>query len=176
MPEKGKKAEVDDLFEAAYDELRRLAASIKRGGVITISPTGLVNQAWVKLSRSRDLAPGSLAHFKGLAARAMKQVLFDEAERARAKKRGGDRDVMLVTFDDAVHRPVTMGGELLALKGALEELATAAPRQAEIVERRFFGGMQVAEIAAEMGVDKSTVERGLRAAKAWLGQRVRAGI
>jgi RNA polymerase sigma factor (TIGR02999 family) len=175
MLDKRTQQEVNDLFNAAYDELRRLAASIKRErGGITISPTGLVNQAWVKLSRSKEFEPGSLGQFKGLAARAMKQVLFDEAGRAHAQKRGGGPGEIFVTFEEAVHRPITSSRELLALKSALDELAGVAPRQAEIVDRRFFGGMEIAEIAAEMDVAKSTVEREWRAARAWLAHRVRA--
>jgi RNA polymerase sigma factor (TIGR02999 family) len=172
----GTQRQVDELFNVAYEELRRLAASIKRQGRgITISPTGLVNQAWVKLSKSRGFAPTSLGHFKNLAARAMKQVLFDAAQRAHAQKRQGEPGEIFVTFEESLHQPITSGRELLALKGALEELAAVAPRQAQIVEWRFFGGMEVAEIAAELGVSEATVERDWRAAKAWLAHRIRAG-
>jgi RNA polymerase sigma factor (TIGR02999 family) len=90
---------LDELFSAAYDELRRLAASVRRSDPrATLSPTALVNEAWLKLAASPQLAHTSRPHFKRIAARAMRQVLVEAARRRRAEKRGGGSAA--VTFDE----------------------------------------------------------------------------
>src|SRR5678815_3791788 len=92
---------LDDLFSAAYEELRRLAASVRRNDpAATLSPTALVNEAWLKLADSPSVADTSPLHFKRIAARAMRQVLVEAARRRTADKRGGGAAV--VTFDDAM--------------------------------------------------------------------------
>jgi RNA polymerase sigma factor (TIGR02999 family) len=137
---------LDDLFSATYDELRRLAASVRRADPsVTLSPTALVNEAWLKLADSPHLARASRVHFKRIAARAMRQVLIEAARRRNADKRGGGSAV--VTFDEALVPATTSADELLALDGALDALARINPRQATMVESRFFGGLDVAETA-----------------------------
>jgi RNA polymerase sigma factor (TIGR02999 family) len=165
---------LDELFSATYEELRRLALRVRRGDAsLTLSATALVNEAWIKLARSPQLSFESPLHFRRLAARAMRQLLVEAARRRLAGKRGEGR-VQMVTFDEAAHdRPVT-GSELLALDAALEELAQTAPRQAQMIECRFFGGMDVAETAALLEVSEATLMRDWRAAKAWLSQAMRS--
>jgi len=167
----------DLVFSAAYEELRRLAATIKRGSSnVTLSATGLVNQAWIKLRRSPDFVATSPLHFKRVAGRAMRQVLYDAAKQQQADKRGGDQ--LFVTFDESVAGPAqtaTSADELLRLEEALKELEKIGPQQAQIVDCRFYGGMSVDETAEALGVPKTTIEREWRAAKAWLAHRVRAG-
>jgi RNA polymerase sigma factor (TIGR02999 family) len=165
---------LDDLFSVAYEELRRLALAVRRRErSLTLSPTVLVNEAWLKLARSPDVAFESPLHFKRIAARAMRQLLVDAARRRAATKRGGDEPARLVTFDELVHRNAVSERELLALDAALDELAQAEPRQAEMIECRFFGGLDVAEAAASLGVSEATVLRDWRTAKAWLAQALR---
>ena len=168
------RAELDYLFSVTYEELRRLASCVKRGAPnATLSPTTLVNEAWLKLAHSPRIEAASVLHFKRIAARAMRQVLVEAARRRNASKRGGDAAV--VTFDESVARPMECGRELLALDAALDELAHMQPRQALIVEGRFFGGLDVAETAQLLAVSEATVLRDWRAAKAWLSLELRRG-
>jgi RNA polymerase sigma factor (TIGR02999 family) len=170
-PSSGRDA-IDDLFAQAYDELRRLAGHLRRhDGRATIDPTALVNEAWMKLAAGRTVSPASHLHFKRLAARAMRQVLVEGARRRLAEKRGGGTP--LVTFDESV-LPVENGAaDLLALDTALDTLAAVSPRQAALIECRFFGGLDVAETAALLSVSEATVLRDWRAARAWLAAEIR---
>jgi RNA polymerase sigma-70 factor, ECF subfamily len=163
---------LDQLFSATYEELRRLAARVRQGDPsATLNPTALVNEAWLKLARSPAVASTSRLHFKRIAARAMRQVLVEAARRRHALKRGGPQ-AMLVTFDDSSHESAAWVADLLVLDEALDELARLSPRQARLVESRFFGGFDVAETALLLGVSEATVSRDWRAARAWLAQRL----
>lgn len=165
---------VDDLFSLAYEELRRMASFVKKDDVnAPVSPSTLVNEAWLKLAASKHLEFQSPLHFKMIAARAMRQILVDAARRRAAHKRGGESEAVFVTFDDELSEPVTCDRQLLALNECLEELATVNPRQAILVESRYFGGLDIPEIAALLDVSESTVLREWRAAKAWLGSEIR---
>lgn len=165
---------LDDLFSLAYEELRRLASSVRRGDPsATLSPTALVNEAWLKLANSPPLASASRLHFKRIAARAMRQLLVEAARRRNARKRGGDDDFTVVTFDESLVESAKCGSELLALDSALEELARLQPRQALMVESRFFGGLDITETANLLGVSEATILRDWRAAKAWLAHVLR---
>jgi RNA polymerase sigma factor (TIGR02999 family) len=164
---------LDDLFSVTYEELRRLAANVRRGDPsATLTPTALVNEAWLKLARSPAVARTSPLHFKRIAARAMRQVLVEAARRRHAQKRGGP-DAVLVTFDESLPGAAAWAGDVLGLDAALEELARLNPRQAQMVEARFFGGLEAAEIATLLEVSEATVLRDWRAAKAWLARELR---
>jgi RNA polymerase sigma factor (sigma-70 family) len=189
----------DEVFSLVYEELRRLASFVRRNEIkTTINSTALVHEAWLKLKDSPQLAAKELSHFKAIAARAMRQVLVDEARRRGARKRGGSGETTFVTLGDSaderavagnvfagpvlagtgLHRAgsldmVTCGAQLLELDAKLEELSRLNPRQAQIVEHRFFGGLNVAETAAVLAVSESSVERDWRAAKAWLASKIR---
>lgn len=163
---------LDDLFSAAYEELRRLAAAVRRDDPnATLSPTGLVHEAWMKLARSPDIRPESALHFKRIAARAMRQVLVDAARRRSTDKRGAG--AAFVTFDDDLDSAATTTEEVIALDAALEHLAKLNPRQAMMIESRFFGGLDVKETAEALGVSEATVMRDWRVAKAWLARELR---
>jgi len=165
-------ADLDSLFSATYEELRRLAWSVRRNDPgATLSPTTLVSEAWLKLARSPLMADVSPVHFKRIAARAMRQVLIEAARRRHATKRGNAEP--MVTFDDSVAAGVNCADDLLALDEALDELARLNPRQAAIVESRFFGGFDVASTAEALGVSEATVLRDWRAARAWLALELR---
>ena len=165
---------LDHLFSLTYEELRRLASTVKRGDPnATLSPTTLVHEAWLKLANSPHLADTSRLHFKRIAARAMRQVLVEAARRRHSHKRGGGFGLTMVTFDEATDTTAKCGKELLALDTALEELARMNPRQAMMVESRFFGGLDVAEAAALLEVSEATILRDWRAAKAWLAHELR---
>jgi RNA polymerase sigma factor (TIGR02999 family) len=164
---------LDEVFSAAYEELRRLAGQVRRGDPgATLSPTALVNEAWLKLAGAPAVANTSRLHFKRIAARAMRQVLVEAARRRHAHKRGGP-DAVFVTFDDAVARGAAWADDLLGLDAALDGLARLHPRQAVMVESRFFGGLDVPETAALLGISEATVLRDWRAARAWLAHELR---
>jgi RNA polymerase sigma factor (TIGR02999 family) len=166
--------DLDYLFSVTYEELRRLASTVKRRDpAATLSPTTLVNEAWLKLASSPRFASTSQLHFKRIAARAMRQVLVEAARRRHSQKRGGGWGLTMVTFDEATDTTAECGKELLALDTALEELARMNPRQAMMVESRFFGGLDVAETAALLEVSEATILRDWRAAKAWLAHELR---
>jgi RNA polymerase sigma factor (TIGR02999 family) len=165
------RGELNELFSATYDELRRLAATIRYGDPsATINPTALVNEAWLKLANSPHLATASRIHFKRIAARAMRQVLVDAARRRNANKRG--EGAAMITLDET-RAGVTCSEELLGLDSALDELARIKPRLAMMVESRFFGGLEIAEIAELLEVSEATILRDWRAAKAWLAHSLR---
>jgi RNA polymerase sigma factor (TIGR02999 family) len=167
------RTELDYLFSVTYEELRRLAFTLKRtDGSITLNPTALVNEAWLKLAASPPFATTSPLHFKRIAARAMRQVLVEAARRRHAGKRGGDEGTSFVSFHEPLDA-VSCEGELLGLDTALNELARVEPRQAEMVEGRFFGGLEIPEIAGLLGVSEATILRDWRAARAWLANELR---
>lgn len=173
----GQRQALDQLFSLTYEELRRLASSVKRGDPShTLSPTALVNEAWMKMAKSPGIAAESPLHFKRIAARAMRQLLIEAARRRNSHKRGGDGEAIFVTFDESVDGAAAGGEQLLALDAALTDLAQLEPRQAAIVEARFFGGFEVGEVATLLGVSEATVLRDWRAAKAWLGRALRKKV
>lgn len=164
---------LDDLFSVTYEELRRLASTVRRSDPnITLSPTALVNEAWLKLANSPHVATTSHLHFKRIAARAMRQVLVEAARRRNAGKRGPGSGATFITIDESFE-PASCEEDLLALEDALGELERMEPRQAMLVESRFFGGLDVAETAALLQVSPATVLRDWRAAKAWLAHKLR---
>jgi RNA polymerase sigma factor (TIGR02999 family) len=170
-PAADSRRELDALFSLTYEELRRLASSVKRGdGSITLSPTALVNEVWLKLAHSPAIAATSPLHFKRIAARAMRQLLVEAARKRSAGKRGAGTP--FVTFDESLHAGLTTTQDLLGLNAALDELAQLEPRQASIVENRFFGGFEMGEIAEMLGISEATTLRDWRVAKAWLGHRL----
>jgi RNA polymerase sigma-70 factor, ECF subfamily len=164
--------ELDLLFSTAYEELRRLASAVRRSDrAATLSPTTLVNQAWLKLASSPRFTSMSKLHFKRIAARAMRQVLVEAARRRQADKRGGGA-ALFVAIDDSIADGTASSRELLALDAALQDLARLNPRQAEMVESRFFAGLDIAETASLLEVSEATVLRDWRAAKAWLAREL----
>ncbi|MCI0435640.1 MAG: ECF-type sigma factor [Gemmatimonadetes bacterium] len=166
------KRALDELFSATYEELRRLAARVRENDPsATLNPTALVNEAYLRLARTLRIVPESPLHFKRIAARAMRQVLVDAARRRAAHKRGGAVD--LVTFDDSLEMSLSSSDEVIALDAALEDLARMEPRQAQLVEYRFFGGLDLSETATLLDVSESTAARDWRAARAWLAVELR---
>ena len=161
------------LFSATYEELRHLAGIVRKSSPnATLSPTTLVNEAWLKLSRTPPAGVASKLHFKRIAARAMRQILVDSARRKNAARHGGD--LMQVTFDDGAEQMAATAGDLIALDDAMRELARISPRQAAMVEARFFGGLDIPETAELLGISEATVLRDWRAAKAWLSVELRS--
>jgi len=170
---------LDAVFSLAYEELRRLARSIRRNDLRgSLTPTAIVNEAWIKLSRTPAVASVSPLHFKRIAARAMRQVLVDAARRRQTQIRGVE--IQRVTFDEATHlglqTALSSDREVLALDAALDRLAQLEPRQAALVEARFFGGLAMAEVTELLGISEATALRDWRAAKAWLAVEIRRAL
>ncbi len=159
---------LDRIYPHVYDELRGVAERQLRREQAghTLHPTALVHEAYMKLAGS-DLDASSRSHFLAIAARAMRQVLVDHARRRGAQKRGGDW--FPTTLTDGSASVELNPEELIALDHALE---TLDERQRQVVECRFFGGMEEAEIAEALGVSERTVRRDWVKARAWLYREI----
>lgn len=165
---------MDQAFSLVYEELRRMASALRRRDpAATLNPTALVNEAWLKLAASPPSGLASPLHFKRIAARAMRQVLIEAARRRHSAKRGAG--AALVTFDEELGPHPSWSGDLLGLDDALQDLARISPRQAQMIEYRFFGGLDVAETGALLDISEATLLRDWRAAKAWLAARLTRG-
>ena len=160
----GDASAIDRVVPLVYEDLRRVARRQlgRRFGSQSVRPTELVHEAYVKLSAG-GVDAVDRGHFLAIAARAMRQVLVDDARHHRAAKRGGGwKQATLSGSHWFVDVDVD---ELLTLNDALEELD---PRQRQVVECRFFGGMEESEIAEALGVNERTVRRDWVKARAWL--------
>jgi|JRYL01.1.fsa_nt_gb RNA polymerase sigma factor (TIGR02999 family) len=155
-----------------YAELRALAASHLRRARHPgdLQPTALVHEVYLKLLGERGANVNDREHFFALAARAMRQLCVDFARARLADKRGGGQAA--VTLDEALAAASGMQVDVLDLDAALTELAALDPREARVVELRFFSGLSMAEVAQAMSISLATAEREWRAARAWLAQRL----
>jgi RNA polymerase sigma-70 factor, ECF subfamily len=168
-----------DAFERVlplvYDELHRMAARYVAGerSMASVQATALVNELCVRLLGWNAVTWQNRAHFFGVSARMMRRVLVDIARRRLAARRGaGAIRVPLESIDVAASAP---GADLLAVDSALETLAAADPRKAQVVELRFFGGLSVEETAAALGVSVRTVHADWTFARAWLYRHLSGG-
>jgi RNA polymerase sigma factor (TIGR02999 family) len=164
----GERGDVDALLAAIYDDLRRLASHQMSGErrAHTLEPTAIVHEAYLRLIDQRSTDWRDRLHFFAVAARVIRRVLIDHARARDALKRGGELvRVPLESVDvPAMGRDV----DILALEEALRGLAELDPRQAQIVELRFFGGLSVDEIAEYLAISARSVDREWACAKAWL--------
>jgi RNA polymerase sigma-70 factor, ECF subfamily len=156
------------LIPVVYDELRRLAGSYMRRERVdhTLQATALVNEAYLKLIEQRAVNWQSRAHFFGVAAQLMRRILIDYARGHTREKRGGEQKK--VSLDEVILFSEQQADELLAVDDSLNLLAKMDPRQARVVELRFFAGLSVEEAAEALGVSPKTVKRDWSVAKAWL--------
>lgn len=155
------------LMNIVYGELRRRAAiylANERAGH-TLQPTALVHEAYLRLVQ-QDISWQGRAHFFAVAAQVMRNLLVDNARAHRARKRGGANQQ--VTLDDAVAFEDARSVDLIALDEALTRLAAFDPRQSRIVELRFFGGLNLDEVAEVLHISDRTVKRDWRMARSWL--------
>jgi RNA polymerase sigma factor (TIGR02999 family) len=164
----GQEPAIEQLVPLVYGELRRIAARHLRrerpGG--TLQATALVHEAYLRLLKDEDLSFQNRAHFFGIAARSMRQILVEHARARGAGKRGGERQ--RVTLDEGAAAVPGPDVDLLALNEALDRLAAVNPQHARIVELRFFGGLTNEEAAAALDVSPATVKRAWAVARAWL--------
>ena len=170
----GNEQALDRLAPLVYDELRRLARCHMRGERPghTLQPTALANEAYLRLIDAQQIQWHDRAHFFAMASRLMRRVLVDHARAHRADKRGGhdvrvslDRALGLAARGDSL--------DLVALDDALDTLAKLDERKSEVVELRFFGGLNVEETATVLKVSSDTVTRDWNFAKSWLRRELR---
>jgi RNA polymerase sigma factor (TIGR02999 family) len=177
MPVITERESFDEQFSLVYEELRRLASGVLRQeqhGKLT--PTTLVHEAWLKLAHSPQIADTSPLHFRRIAARAMRQVLVDAARKRHAARRRDEE--LLITFDESVPGMSNLANprDILALDSALDELSRISERQARLVEGRFFGGLEISELAELLEISESTVSREWRSARAWLAVEIKRSL
>ncbi len=161
-------ASLGEALPELYGELRRLAGSYLRGERIdhTLQPTALVHEAYLKLNQQRNVDWGNRAQFMAMAAKLMRRILLDYATAHRAAKRGGG--AVHVDLDAATDVFERQEISAVALNEALQELEALDPRQAQVVELRFFGGLTNQEIGEVLGISPATVKREWSVAKLWL--------
>jgi RNA polymerase sigma factor (TIGR02999 family) len=167
----GDRSVLDRLTPLVYDELRRLAESIfrrERSGH-TMQPTAVVHEAYLRLVNQDQISFTTRAHFFGIAARAMRQVLVDHSRARQAAKRGAVK----IALDEEQHGFSRADRDFVALHEALDQLAALDARKAQIVELRFFGGLTGEEIAGLLEISTATVTRDLRMGEAWLAQALK---
>ncbi len=169
----GDASALDRVFPDVYAELQRIAGNRFRARRLgqTIDPTGLVHEAYLRLSRSQPVEWQNRTHFFAVAATLMRRILVDHARARDAAKRGGG---MSVTLSEPTDQSTVLSAELLDIDAAMNELAVLDPQQARIVEMRFFGGLSIEETAATLGISPATVKRDWAVAKTWIRRRLTA--
>ncbi len=170
----GDRAALDELMPLVYEELRRLAHKCirrERPGH-TLQTSVLVNEAYLRLVDQKNIHWQDRAHFFGIAARLMRQILVDYARQRGSAKRGGD--ARRVPLDEAMIVSEERAADVVALDDALKSLAEIDPRKSQIVELRFFGGLSIEEAAEVLKVSPGTIMREWTLAKAWLRREMTA--
>jgi RNA polymerase sigma factor (TIGR02999 family) len=164
----GDREALDALMPLVYEELRRLAGYYLRQERPdhTLQSTALVHEAYMRLVGQNPPEWKSRAHFFGVAARLMRQILVDHARTSRAAKRGGDS--LKLTLDEGMVGAKGKNLDILALDGALNGLAQLHPQQSQIVELRFFSGLSIEDTSEVLGISPATVKRNWTTARAWL--------
>ena len=163
---------LDEAIHRLEAEDPRLAAALtaQRGPGQTLQPTALVHEAYLRLVGDKDPGWHGRRHFFGAAARAMRDILVDQARRKGARKRGGGgRRVELIDGLAIIEPPAD---DLLAVDEAIRELQAEKPHLAEIAMLRYFAGLSVDETAAVLEISASTLAREWRFARAWLARRL----
>ena len=164
----GDRQALGSLLPLVYDELRRIARHYLQGERPghTLQSTALVNEAYVRMVAQDFPQWQNRAHFFGVAAQLMRQILVDHARSHRASKRGGD--VYKVSLDEAGDQPQATDIDIVALDDALKNLAEMDPQQCKVVELKFFAGLSIEDTAEVLGISASTVKRDWITARAWL--------
>jgi RNA polymerase sigma factor (TIGR02999 family) len=170
----GDKEAERELFALVHHELRRIAHRYvsRSGRHQTLQTTAVVHEAYLKLVVPDGRRPQDRAHFFAVCARTMRHILIDAARARGSLKRG--ENVRPVTLDEGALSSTPVGDEILALDEALGGLAVDGPRQAHVVELRYFGGLTNEEIAEVLKISPATVERDWRFARAWLYDKLRS--
>ena len=167
---------MDQLVPLIYDELRAMARRqlAAKNAPHTLNTTALVHEAYLRLIDQTQVTARGRAYFFAAAAHAMRHVLVDRARRRTAQKRGAGQKPL--ALDDNEVAVDTFAAELLDLDRALEHLAARNPRQARVVECRFFGGLNIQETAEALDISPRTVRTDWTVARAWLNHRLQHGV
>lgn len=163
----GQRESLDELLPFVYDELRRLAKSYlsRERNNHTLQPTALVHEAYLRLiGQTSEIEWQNRAHFFGIAARLMREILIEYARMKSRQKRGGEFKTQ-IALDDAVSFANQKQFDVIAVDDALSKLENLDERQARIVEMKFFGGLNIEEIAEVLSISPATVKREWASAK-----------
>ncbi len=163
------------LAPLIYDELRSMARVqlARENPGHTLNTTALAHEAYLKLAGASDVSRRGRSYFFGAVARNMRQILIDHARKRRRDKRGGDRQRVTL---DTMRNAAAVVDDLVELDEALEKLAAVAPRQAQVVEYRYFGGMSIEETAELVGVSPRTVKNDWAFARTWLYRSLKGPV
>ena len=164
----GNRDAADQLIQAVYDKLHALAKELLRheSPAHTLQPTALVNEAYLRMVDQNRVDWKGTTHFYAISARMMRRILVDHARGKKREKRGGGRERIKLTEDICVAN--RDDEDVLDVDDAINKLSKLNPRQAEVVELRFFGGLSVAQVAEALGVSKRTIESDWTVLRAWL--------
>ena len=168
----GNQSALDELYPLVYDELHRLARrymSRERKGH-TLQTTALINEAYVRLVDQKNVHWANRSHFFAISAQIMRRILIDHARRHAYAKRGGG--AQQVSLEEAAIVTPDASAEMLRLDEALKSLAEMDSRRSQVVELRYFGGLNNEEIAGVLNVSENTVTRDWNMARAWLYQQL----
>jgi RNA polymerase sigma factor (TIGR02999 family) len=158
----------DQVFDVVHSRLREIAERLLQParGDHTLEPSALVNELCIRLIGNQTINYNDRAHFFAVAAQTMRRIVIDHARAGLAEKRGGEQQRVSLSGIDGL--PVPLNEDMLALDEALSKLATLDPRAAQVVELRFFGGLEENQVAEVLRVSAITVKRDWKAARAWL--------
>jgi len=168
----GKQSALDELYPLVYDELHRLARRYmsRERKDHTLQTTALINEAYVRLVDQKNVNWANRSHFFAISAQIMRRILIDHARRHAYAKRGGG--AQQVSLEEVAAITPEQGRELVRLDEALKSLAEQDPRRSQVVELRYFGGLNNEEIAVVLHVSENTVTRDWNMARAWLYQQL----
>lgn len=171
---RGDRAALDAATSLVYAELHRIAESYVQNerSNHTLQPTALIHEAYMRLVKEEDTQFENRRKFFAFAARLMRQILVDHARAMGAEKRGGG--LVKLPLNEAVDLVPGQGAEFLALNEALDNLARLSPRKAQVIELRYFAGLNVEETAEVLETSPATVSRDQRMAEAWLSKTMEA--
>ena len=173
---KGDQTALDKLLPLVYEELHRLAHRYmsRERGLHTLQTTALVNEAYLRLIDAKSVSWQDRAHFLAVAAQSMRRILVDLARAKHNLKRGGQ--ALRVSLDEAQISAPERGADLLSLDDALARLATLNPRQGQVVELRYLGGLTEQEVSEVLKVSPRTVRSDWSLARAWLYRELNKGV
>ena len=168
----GNQSALDELYPLVYDELHRLARRYmsRERKDHTLQTTALINEAYVRMVDQKNVNWANRSHFFAISAQIMRRILIDHARRNAYAKRGGG--AQQVSLEEVAALVPEQGRELMRLDEALKSLAEQDPRRSQVVELRYFGGLNNEEIAGVLQVSENTVTRDWNMARAWLYQQL----
>jgi len=169
---KGKKGAVDQLLPYVYDELRRISSKYLNDEYRnhTLQTTELVHEAYIKMVGNENINWQNRAHFFGIAAQSMRQILVDHARKRKSLKRGEGKSN--ISLEDAFEISEKSDEQIIALDEALNKLETFEERPGKIVELRYFSGLTIEETAEALDIPPATAKRDWNFAKAWLYREI----